>query len=76
VSEAAKVVGLEVTMHENGYAPHMTLAQLDVGEDYTGAAPPVGSTWDADALVVEYDGTCTILPLTGNASAAETVPSA
>jgi phage-related protein (TIGR01555 family) len=66
--EAATVVGLEVTMHESGYHPHMTLAQLDPGQEYTGAAPPVGSTWDADALVVEYDGTCTILPLAGNAA--------
>jgi 2'-5' RNA ligase len=68
--EAATVAGLDVALHENGYAPHMTLAQLDPGQEYTGAAPPVGSTWDADALVVEYDGTCTILPLAGNTAGA------
>jgi phage-related protein (TIGR01555 family) len=72
--EAATVAGLDVVMHEGGYHPHMTLAQLDPGQEYTGAAPPVGSTWDADALVVEYDGTCTILPLAGNASEAAVVP--
>jgi 2'-5' RNA ligase len=66
--EAATVAGLEVSVHEGGYHPHMTLAQLDPGQEYAGAAPPVGSTWDADALVVEYDGTCTILPLAGNAT--------
>jgi 2'-5' RNA ligase len=65
--EAATVAGLDVVLPEGGYHPHMTLAQLDPGHEYTGAAPPVGSTWDADALVVEYDGTCTILPLAGNA---------
>jgi hypothetical protein len=52
----------------------MSLAQLDPGQEYNGAAPPVGSTWDADALVVEYDGTCTILPMTGNAPEAAVVP--
>ena len=64
--QASEVVGLEAVTHEGGYHPHMTLAQLAVGEDYTGAAPPVGTTWDADAIVIEYDGTCTIIPLTGN----------
>jgi phage-related protein (TIGR01555 family) len=72
--EAATVAGLDVTLHESGYHPHMTLAQLDPGQEYNGAAPPVGSTWDADALVVEYDGTCTILPMTGNAPEAAVVP--
>lgn len=70
VSEAAIAAGIEPETHESGYTPHMTLAQLGLGEEYAGASPPVGSTWDADALVVEFGETCTILPLTGNAAGA------
>lgn len=65
VLDLAGASGVECKTHESGYHPHMTLAQLPVGADYTGASPPVGSAWDADAIVVEYAGTTTIFPLTG-----------
>jgi phage-related protein (TIGR01555 family) len=68
VLEIAAASGVECKTHESGYHPHMTLAQLPLGTEYTGAAPPVGSTWSADAIWIDYAGTSTFLFLSGNAA--------
>jgi phage-related protein (TIGR01555 family) len=60
----AAALGLEISVHDGGYTPHLTLAYLPPGEGYDGASPPVGSPWAVDAVEVKYGDTTTVFALT------------
>lgn len=68
VCNIAAALGMEISVFDGGYAPHLTLAYLPTGEEYDGASPPVGSPWAVDSIEVGYGETRTVLVLAGNAS--------